>query len=135
MTVCEVCGQAPTGTRWWVDLPTTLETVTLNSRRDKRTDGKILKQWREAAGWAVKAERVPQLQRGAVIRLHFWPGDRRKRDRVNLALIHKACVDGIVDAGVIEDDSPDHIDEKMPQIHRAIVKKAWRLEIVGTPRQ
>lgn len=102
----------------------------LNTRRSKLHDGGTLRQWREAAGWAARESRVPALTSKPTIRLRFWPGDNRRRDAVNLALVHKACVDGLVDVGVIEDDSPDHIDEMMPAIHKGKGERRWVLEIV-----
>lgn len=102
---------------------------TLNTRRSKLQDGGTLKQWREAAGWAAKEQQVPALDKPTV-RLHFYPGDNRRRDAVNLALVHKAAVDGLVDAGVLEDDSPDFVDEMMPAIHPGKGERRWVLELV-----
>ena len=111
-----------------LDLPN-MHYPSLNTRRSKLHDGGTLKQWREAAGWAAKEHRVPRLNRPTV-RLHFYPGDNRRRDRINLALVHKAAVDGLVDAGVIADDSPEFVDEMMPAIHKGAGVRRWVLEIV-----
>ncbi len=100
----------------------------LNTRKDKRWDGPVLKAWRSTAALLAKTEGIPALHRPTV-RLHFYPGDNRRRDRINLALVHKAVVDGLVDAGVVVDDDPDHLDEQMPQIHKGKGKRRWELVI------
>ena len=115
--------------KYVLDLPD-LPYPSLNTRRDKRIDSAQLRQWREASGWAAKAARIPPLH-GATVRLHFHPGDRRRRDAVNLALVHKAVVDGVVDAGVLEDDDPDHVTELMPAIWKGKGQRRWSLVIDG----
>lgn len=102
---------------------------TLNTRRSKLYDGGSIKAWRDAAGWAAREAKVPKLVK-PVVRLHFFPGDNRHRDAVNLALVHKACVDGLVDVGVIEDDTPDHLDDMMPAIHRGKGGRRWELHVI-----
>lgn len=102
---------------------------TLNTRRSKLHDGGTLKQWREAAGWAAR-QQIGRRLTHPTVRLHFYPGDNRKRDRINLALVHKAAVDGLVDAGIMEDDSPEFMDEMMPAIHPGKGERQWVLEVV-----
>lgn len=103
----------------------------LNNRRDKRWDGPMIRRWREDAANIARFMNVPALDKPTV-RLHFYPGDRRRRDRINLALVHKAVVDGLVDAGVILDDDPEHLDELMPAIHKGKGVRRWELVIEGT---
>src|SRR5690606_31604285 len=78
--------------------------------------------------WAAKAERTKALRRRGLIaarsagvqlgrpvrlRVHIgWP-DARGRDRTNLAPVVKGLVDGIVSAGVLDDDSDSHIVEEV----------------------
>lgn len=112
-----------------LDLPN-MPFPTLNTRRSKLYDGGTIKAWREAAGWAAREAKVPQLD-CPTVRLHFYPGDNRRRDAVNLALVHKAVVDGLVDVGVLKDDDPDHVVEMMPAIHKGAGKRRW--ELVITP--
>lgn len=107
----------------------------LNNRRDKRFDGPMLRKWREASALACreaigKRGHTPLVwEQKPTVRLHFFSGDNRRRDRVNLALVHKAVVDGIVDAGLVPDDSPDFIDEMMPAIHNGKGVRRWVLVV------
>ena len=45
----------------------------------------------------------------ATVSLHFRMPDRRNRDLFNLCQSMKPSIDGIVDAGLIVDDSMDHL--------------------------
>jgi crossover junction endodeoxyribonuclease RusA len=79
--------------------------------------------WRsKAAKTAEVRNTVKLLVRGVkpagrvAILLTYVPRDRRRRDRTNLVATYKACVDGCVDAGVIPDDTPEFLDELMPEI-------------------
>ena len=100
----------------------------LNTRRSKLYDGGSIKAWREASGWAAREAKVPKLD-CPTVQLHFYPGDNRRRDRINLALVHKAVVDGLVDAGVLADDSPEHVVELMPAIHKGTGERRWVLRL------
>ena len=48
--------------------------------------------------------------------LHYVPRDGRRRDADNLVPILKACCDGLVDAGVVPDDTPELMTKHMPVI-------------------
>lgn len=53
--------------------------------------------------------RIPQLEEVDIIATYF-PPDRRRRDAPNvLAPSSKACIDGMVDAGVIPDDRDKYV--------------------------
>ena len=50
------------------------------------------------------------------IELHYIPRDKRRRDPLNLVATLKAVEDGIVDAGIIPDDTPEFSVPTMPVI-------------------
>ena len=50
------------------------------------------------------------------VELHYVPRDARRRDADNLVPILKACCDGLVDAGVVPDDTPELMRKVMPII-------------------
>jgi hypothetical protein len=64
---------------------------------------------REGAGWLARTGRVPALQRAHILAV-YEPPDRRRRDPANLYPSFKACIDGLVDAGVLPDDDAAHLD-------------------------
>lgn len=51
------------------------------------------------------------------VQLHYRPGDNRRRDAPNLHPTAKPAVDGLVDAGLVADDTPEYVTEVMPAIH------------------
>lgn len=64
---------------------------------------------RQAAGWAARGQHIPLLDRAHVLGV-YEPPDRRRRDPANLYPSFKACIDGLVDAGVLPDDDAAHLD-------------------------
>jgi crossover junction endodeoxyribonuclease RusA len=52
-----------------------------------------------------------------VVQLHFQPGDKRRRDASNLVPTQKPAVDGLVQAGIVPDDTAEWVTEHMPKLH------------------
>lgn len=50
------------------------------------------------------------------VTLTWIVADKRRRDEDNLVATLKACCDGIVDAGVVPDDTPEFMVKMMPVI-------------------
>ncbi|MDI3315864.1 MAG: hypothetical protein QJR12_16790 [Mycobacterium sp.] len=69
------------------------------------------------------------------VRLHFATGDNRRRDQDNLVATLKPCLDGLVRAGVIPDDTPNHVTWWSPEIHNGPGKRRLWLEINPTETQ
>lgn len=70
---------------------------------------KKIKEIRSRSAWLAMVARVPRLQR-AVIVIIVHPGVRTRRfDPQNWAPSAKAAIDGLVDAGVLPDDSAKHL--------------------------
>lgn len=67
--------------------------------------------------WRAISERVrlPALPRIEVL-LTWVVKDRRRRDAINLYPLVKALTDGLVDAGVIPDDTPQYVATPEPII-------------------
>lgn len=80
-----------------------LKPLSSNDRLHHMARSRLVKAWREAAGWSTKDARVPALERAQIV-LWAKPPDRRRRDPHNYTPTLKACVDGCVDAGVLDDD-------------------------------
>lgn len=68
----------------------------------------VVKAWREAAYWKAVQAGIPRLPR-AYILAELCFNDRRHRDPANYYPTVKAAVDGLVDAGVLPDDSQDYL--------------------------
>lgn len=80
------------------------EWITANQRLFWRVRSQRTKAWRSHAADRARENEIPHLRRALIIaELRF--ADDRRRDPANWAPTAKACVDGLVDAGVFEDDS------------------------------
>lgn len=88
---------------------------------------------RNHVAWRARQARLTE-QAHVVVQLHFVPPDSRRRDPSNLAPTQKPAVDGLVDAGVVKDDTPQWVTELMPVIHPASfgVARMW-LEVRPAP--
>jgi len=88
--------------------------INSNDRPHYHLKAKLTKAWREAT--AAEAARFASMNLRTPVRIvaHIHKPGNRRWDPNNLAPTSKACVDGIVDAGLIPDDSwrevigPDH---------------------------
>lgn len=100
---------------WTLELPFTTP-LSLNQSHGKWIMRHLaVKPWREAAKTLAQAAKVPACKR-ITIQLMYTPRDDRPRDPLNLVASLKACEDGLVDAGVIPDDSNRYHTSVMPQI-------------------
>ena len=81
--------------------------------------------------WAKKAKLTKEIRREVYIRakaarlkpsseitvgLVYRPSDKRRRDPSNLIATQKPILDGLVDAGLVPDDTPEYVNELMPKI-------------------
>lgn len=60
-----------------------------------------------------------------VVQLTWVVTDKRRRDSDNIYPTFKAMCDGLVDAGIVPDDTPEYMDKRAPLI---------RYELGGTAR-
>ena len=99
-----------------VELPWTAPPLNLNQRMHWRTKAALTRQLRDAAAVLARHHHLHGYERVRVT-LHYQPRDRRTRDAENPIPTLKALADGLVDAGVVRDDSPDLMVKDMPVIH------------------
>lgn len=81
--------------------------LTANQRLHWRKKAELTKAWRRAtkeAAFDIDAT----FTRARIICSIRWP-DNRRRDPGNWFVTAKACVDGLVDAGVLEDDDSERV--------------------------
>lgn len=100
------------------------EWITANQRLYWAQRARRTRQWREVTALKARERAIPKLDRCWVVaELRF--SDKRRRDPANWAPTAKACVDGLVDAGVVEDD--DHTRVVGPDMRIGpVVPPAWR---------
>lgn len=99
---------------WVVQLPF-LTPLSMNDRMHHMAKAKAVKEWREAAHWALRAARIPRCERVAA-QLVYVPAARRRRDPDNLVASFKPVVDALVDAGIVADDTQEYVERAWPHI-------------------
>lgn len=96
------------GAQYTVVVPVTVGWLNANQRGHWAKRHSLIADWRVRAGWAAKAAKMPALWR-AYLQAELRFRDRRRRDPANWHPTVKACVDGLVDVGVLPDDSAKHL--------------------------
>ena len=83
---------------------------TTNKERTEHhmTRAKRVKEWREAFAWLARAQRIPPLV-SARIAAKPWQKGGVLQDVAACNPAVKAAIDGLVDAGVLPDDSPAYL--------------------------
>jgi hypothetical protein len=117
------------GRTWTVELPP-MELLNANQRIHRQAAAKATRLIREKTGWTVFAAKVPKLQRAHIlVELRFW--EARRRDPANWAPSIKAAIDGVVDAGVLEDDDATHLDGPDIRLGRIDTGLAYATSVTG----
>lgn len=99
---------------WVLHMPF-VKALSLNDRMHWAVKAKHTKPWREAALVLARAAQIPPCERIEVL-LEYRPEQDRRRDALNLAAALKPIEDGLVDAGIIPDDSGEFHTSVMPVI-------------------
>lgn len=113
---------------WELKLPYQKPPLSLNTRMHWAPKAKLTRELRDTAHVLAKAARIPK-QQAIILTLHYVPRQNRRRDPSNLLGTQKPLLDGLVDAGIIPDDCPPYVEERMPVIHAASKSPAMWLEI------
>jgi len=105
-----------TQTTYRLRMPWPRPPLSANDRRHYMARAQLVAQVRVTAGWVVRAARIPPCTR-VTVGLVYVPVIRRKRDGgENYADTLKAAIDGVVDAGVVPDDTPEYVIRLMPVV-------------------
>lgn len=107
----------------------------LNANRTRRMHWaqvrKIARPIREATCLLARNQHIPLLDRAHVVYVIHPTPQTRRRDPANWAESAKAAVDGLVDAGVFEDDDSAHVIGPDPRLGEPV--KGGQLVIHITP--
>lgn len=94
----------PSIRQWTVTIPAPAPWLSANQRRDLRRQTPDRRAWRDAGAVCAQAAHLPKLQRVHLLAtLRF--SSNRNRDVHNYYPTLKALVDGLVDYGLVPDDS------------------------------
>ena len=111
------------GRTWEIRLPWSVPPASANDRDHWRVKADKVRSIRVAAAWAVADAmsrwpfQAPASPCRIAVGLTYVPRDKRRRDPDNLVVpLFKALCDGIVDAGIVPDDTPAYMVRSMPVI-------------------
>lgn len=119
-----------------VPLVNDLPALTANQRLHWAEKARRTEMVRTAVAWRARQLKIPP-QEYVIVQLHYVPAVQRRRDASNLAPTQKPAVDGLVDAGVVKDDTAEWVGELMPIIHPPGPGPArmWLAVSVGVSRE
>lgn len=97
-----------TGREFTLTIPAPALFLNINQRLHPRVIAPTVKAWRDAGRVHARAAKLPTLQQARITAtLHF--GDTRHRDDHNYFPTVKAIIDGLVDYGLLPDDSREYL--------------------------
>lgn len=91
--------------------------LTHNDRHHPLKRARLVKTIRDGTHWAAKNAKLPKGVAHATVQLHYRPGSRSVTDAPNLTATSKPAIDGLVDYGLVPDDTDRWVTEVMPTIH------------------
>lgn len=108
------------------------------NKRYKRRPAEDIREWRNATKQHAAAQKLPRgLACVSVAAEVRFPADGRHRDAHNYFMTIKACVDGLVDHGLIPDDRREHLADTSIAEGASIPKRPFQApgEITLTIRE
>lgn len=94
--------------QWTVTIPAPAPWLSANHRTDLRRQTPDRRAWRDAGAIHAKRVQLPKLQHVHVLAVLRFT-DKRRRDPHNYYPTLKALVDGLVDYGLVPDDSHQYL--------------------------
>lgn len=112
-----------------LQLPYSTPPLNANQRLHWARKASITRQLRHDTQQLAQASRLPKGCGRVVVGLHYAPARNGRRDADNLVPTLKACCDGLVDYGLVPDDTPAFMDKRMPVIEAKEVGGRLWLEL------
>lgn len=104
--------------------------LNMNDRIHYQAKAKIARDIRRSGFWLAREAGIPALVHADVTMIWTVP-TRGRRDAENPVATLKPFCDGLVDAGICADDTPDLMTKHMPVIEYARGIKGVRFEVSG----
>lgn len=102
-------------TQHTINLPYQTPPLTANQKTHWATHAQHTKNLRQTTHILAKHHKIPRTTHTTVT-LHYVPRTNRRRDQDNLVPTLKPICDGLVDAGIVPDDTPEFMTKHMPVI-------------------
>jgi crossover junction endodeoxyribonuclease RusA len=112
---------------WTLTIPAPVAWLNANDRHDRRRGSPLTKQWRDAAHLYARSAKLPHLGKAHITAtLRFR--DRRRRDPHNYYPTIKAVIDGLVDYGLLADDSSEYLvgpDVRLGEVLPTVARRPY----------
>lgn len=95
--------------------------LNMNDRTHWRKKAQQVKNWRTATSYAA-GQQIGITLPPCWVHLTLPVRDSRRRDPMNYAPTLKACVDGMVDAGLWVDDTPEYVTCVEPKLEKRTLR-------------
>ncbi len=102
-------------------LPWSCPPLSANHRHHWAPRHRLTSEIRTTTAWLAKQARIPAAEH-ITVTLVWAPGDLRRRDAVPTL---KAACDGLVDAGIVPDDTPAWMKKEMPVVDHPGPARLW----------
>lgn len=120
-----------------LELPYSKPPLSMNDRMHWRKKNGLTQHIRGTTAALARAAKLATGCKHVTVCLHYRPRDKRRRDADNLMPVLKAACDGLVDHGLVADDTPDLMSKLMPVIHPAekgLDGSMWLTITIGDPQ-
>ena len=101
---------------WAMELPLQRPPLSANQRMHWAPLAREKKKLRQMGRAVAAAARLPRGLSCVEVWIAVTPRDRRRRDPSNWMPTQKALLDGLVDYGLVPDDCPPFVRERMPEL-------------------
>ena len=128
--LAEQIARIPGAGRSWTLLMPYGELLNSNDRRHHMAHNRVAQRLRGEATLLARAQRLPRLERAHLFYVLHPDTVVREREPGNWAPTVKACLDGLVDAGVLPDDNSDHLEGPFPMMGPAVDAPGGRMSLV-----
>lgn len=121
-------------------LPWTAPPLSMNDRGASAgavfAKNREIKNIRETARILAISGHLPRECGHVAVELHYRPRDARRRDTDNLTATAKPIYDGLIDFGLVQDDTPEFMAKLEPVIHQKGVPSMWlEISVSDQPRE
>lgn len=125
------------GREWAFQMSGIRPPLSLNDSHGNRyAKARIVKSVREEASWRARSARIPRLAKCRV-QIEWVVTNNRRRDEDNPAPSAKAVYDGLVDAGIVPDDTPEFMEKVTVKITKNTLpgSAGWHVRVVELVRE
>jgi len=110
--------------------------LSLNDRGNHYARARLTRSVRDEASWRARSARIPRPLAKVRVEVIWVVGDHRRRDEDNPAPSAKAVYDGLVDAGIVPDDTPEFMEKPSVRIEYRQGVYEWFVKVTDlTPKE